>query len=201
MTQNTVIFVLGAPGAGKGTLCKRLARDYGFRHLSVGDLLRAAVKAPDANQAVVDCVQKGELLGSDLLMSILKPQVQNANDTRPILLDGFPRQLDQAKLFEDVTVRSCAPRPFLRLPPNLAEERVVTRQAGRDGDDIDTFRRRYGEFLELNPPVLAHYAAGGRLVIVNTSTDTETTYAKLMEILLAEERWTWHRDEGEVMKG
>ncbi|RSL83733.1 hypothetical protein CDV31_016797 [Fusarium ambrosium] len=200
MTQNTVIFVLGAPGAGKGTLCKRLARDYGFRHLSVGDLLRAVVKAPDANQAVVDCVQKGELLGSDLLMSILKPQVQNANDTRPILLDGFPRQLDQAKLFEDVYGHAHLVL-FFDCPRNLAEERVVTRQAGRDGDDMDTFRRRYGEFLQLNPPVLAHYAAGGRLVIVNTSTDTETTYAKLMEILLAEERWTWHRDEGEAMKG
>ncbi|RTE71900.1 hypothetical protein BHE90_013702 [Fusarium euwallaceae] len=98
-------------------------------------------------------------------MSILKPQVQNANDTRPILLDGFPRQLDQAKLFEDVYGHAHLVL-FFDCPRNLAEERVVTRQAGRDGDDIDTFRRRYGEFLELNPPVLAHYAAGGRLVIV-----------------------------------
>lgn len=88
---------LGAPGAGKGTLTKKLARKYGFKHLSIGDLLRQIVASPNADDTVVEYVRRGELLTTEMLFPILKPHVDAGGIT---ILDGFPRHLDQAKEFE-----------------------------------------------------------------------------------------------------
>lgn len=93
----------GSPGAGKGTLCKRLAADYGFTHLSVGDMLRDLVANPDdADDVVRDYVKRGELLPMEHLLPLLKVKIGKCVSGRPILLDGFPRRLDQAWEFEEV---------------------------------------------------------------------------------------------------
>lgn len=88
---------LGSPGAGKGTLCTMLSKSYGFKHLSIGDLLRQVVKSPDADKTVVEHVRQGELVTTNLLFQILKPHIEEGGT---IILDGFPRRLDQAKEFE-----------------------------------------------------------------------------------------------------
>lgn len=88
----------GAPGAGKGTLSSKLASDYGFKHLSIGDLLRQVVASPDADKTVVEYVRRGELVTTSLLFQILKPHIEGGGT---IILDGFPRRLDQAKEFEN----------------------------------------------------------------------------------------------------
>lgn len=87
----------GAPGAGKGSLSAILAKDYGFKHLSIGDLLRQVVASPDADKTIVEYVRRGELLTTGLLFQILKPHIEEGGT---IFLDGFPRRLNQAKAFE-----------------------------------------------------------------------------------------------------
>lgn len=87
----------GAPGAGKGSLSAILARNYGFKHISIGDLLRQVVAFPDADKTVAEYVRRGELLTTSLLFQILKSHVEKGGT---ILLDGFPRRLDQAQAFE-----------------------------------------------------------------------------------------------------
>ncbi len=49
MTDALVVFILGGPGSGKGTQCERIVRDFGYVHLSSGDLLRAEVRKPRAS--------------------------------------------------------------------------------------------------------------------------------------------------------
>lgn len=95
--QDTDCVLTGAPGAGKGSLSAILAKDYGFKHLSIGDLLRQVVASPDADKTIVDYVRRGELLTTRLLFQTLKPHIEEGGI---ILLDGFPRRLDQAQAFE-----------------------------------------------------------------------------------------------------
>lgn len=172
----------GAPGAGKGALSSKLASDYGFKHLSIGDLLRQVVASPDADKTVVEYVRRGELVTTSLLFQILKPHIEQRGT---IILDGFPRRLDQAKEFE---TRVNEPRPricaldtllicyqfqlpvlvlFFDCPKDLAEKRVINRKQGREGDNVETFRKRHDEFLELNPPLVRHYEQMGKLITVS----------------------------------
>ncbi|PON23008.1 cytidylate kinase [Trichoderma gamsii] len=180
-----IIFVLGAPGAGKGSLSAILAKDYGFKHLSIGDLLRQVVASPDADKTIVDYVRRGELLTTRLLFQTLKPHIEEGGI---ILLDGFPRRLDQAQAFErefQIPVLVL----FFDCPKDLVEKRVINRKQGREGDNLETFRKRYAEFLELNPPLVHHYGQMEKLVTVNTSDIASSSYGVLLKLLQARSEW------------
>ncbi|KAK6450956.1 UMP-CMP kinase [Trichoderma asperellum] len=181
-----IIFVLGAPGAGKGALSSKLASDYGFKHLSIGDLLRQVVASPDADKTVVEYVRRGELVTTSLLFQILKPHIEQRGT---IILDGFPRRLDQAKEFE---TRFQLPVLvlFFDCPKDLAEKRVINRKQGREGDNVETFRKRHDEFLELNPPLVRHYEQMGKLITVDTQYCTHKSYDTLTKLLQARREWT-----------
>ncbi|TFA99676.1 Uridylate kinase [Trichoderma ghanense] len=174
-----IIFVLGAPGAGKGSLCKKLAKRYAFTHLSIGDVLRNVVAIPGADETVVGYVQRGELLPTELLFDVLRPHI---NGCGTIILDGFPRRLDQAEAFEK-EFQAPTLVLFFDCPRDLAEGRVVNRKQGREGDNLETFKKRYDEFQELNPPLLERYEKQGKLITVDTSGYTNASYAMLLHLL------------------
>ena len=95
-----VVFVLGGPGSGKGTQCAKLVEDYGFTHLSAGDLLRDEVKSrSEVGQMCMYLMTEGKLVPMEVTMQLLKSAMEAA-PTRNFLIDGFPRALDQALAFE-----------------------------------------------------------------------------------------------------
>ncbi|KAL2017074.1 hypothetical protein VTK56DRAFT_2597 [Thermocarpiscus australiensis] len=150
------IFVIGAPGAGKGTLCKRLAQEHGLTHLSVGDLLRQIVADPDTDEVVRRHVQAGELLPTEYLLSVLESPFHDYSPEKIILLDGFPRRMDQAEAFED---RFGKPQLvlFFKCPKELGRERLLNRIVGRPGDTTEMFDKRHEEYLNFNTAVLEYY--------------------------------------------
>ncbi|KAL6803636.1 P-loop containing nucleoside triphosphate hydrolase protein [Trichoderma sp. SZMC 28012] len=183
--KGKVVFVLGAPGAGKGTLTKKLARKYGFKHLSIGNLLRQIVASPDADDTVVEYVRRGELLTTEMLFPILKPHVDAGGVT---ILDGFPRHLDQAKEFEQEFQHPTVVL-FFDCPGEMAEARVLQRKQGREGDNAETFRKRYAEFQELNPSLFAYYEQAGKLITIDTSGYSNSSYKKLLDALQVSREW------------
>lgn len=133
---------LGAPGSGKGTLCRRLADECGFRHLSVGDLLRRLVSTSSASELVTDYLQRGEALPGDILVPVLKEQVDELGDGRPTLLDGFPRRLDQTSYFEKtvsfarmITTIETYSQLLVSNPRPCATFRLSRENGGRPGLD------------------------------------------------------------------
>ncbi|KAH0494771.1 hypothetical protein TgHK011_008360 [Trichoderma gracile] len=173
------IFVLGAPGAGKGSLSKKLANRYCFTHISIGDLLRQVVAMPEANETVIGYVKRGELLPTELLFDVLRPHVDVGGT---IILDGFPRRLDQAEAFEK-EFQAPLLVLFFDCPRDLAEGRVVNRKQGREGDNLETFKKRYDEFQNLNPPLLERFEKQGKLITIDTSGYTKQSYATLLALL------------------
>ncbi len=94
----------GGPGVGKGTQCARLVTDLGVTHFSVGDLLRTEADKILAKQEIdiVAFMRDGKLVPKEIVQGVLEDAIVSnvkAGKTQ-ILLDGFPRSMDQTKLFE-----------------------------------------------------------------------------------------------------
>lgn len=97
------IVFLGAPGAGKGTQARRLQERNGWPQVSTGDLLRAAVAAgtPPGLRARA-AMDAGELVSDELVMGLLDERLGQEDCAGGFILDGFPRNLPQARLLEEL---------------------------------------------------------------------------------------------------
>lgn len=97
------ILFLGAPGAGKGTQCKRLAAKLSLPHLSSGDLLREAVKAgTPAGVSAKEFMDKGVLVPDEVLIKMFGEKLSSPACKGGYILDGFPRNLAQAKSLDEL---------------------------------------------------------------------------------------------------
>ena len=97
------IVLLGAPGSGKGTQAKKLVADYGYPQISTGDLLRDAVaRGTEYGRKAKAAMDAGQLVSDDIVLGILKDRVAQPDAAGGFILDGFPRNLAQAKMLEEV---------------------------------------------------------------------------------------------------
>lgn len=95
--KQPIVVILSPPGGGKGTISKRLIKDYGCHHISTGDMLRAAIaEKTHIGQQAESYIERGELVPSQLIFDLLSDSISSKKD-RPIVLDGFPRNLEQAQ--------------------------------------------------------------------------------------------------------
>ena len=97
-----IIVLTGAPGAGKGTQADLLVKSAGFRKLSTGDALRRQISlGTDIGLLAKGYMDNGNLVPDDVLLSILNAELGD-NAKEKILLDGYPRNLEQAKTLNDL---------------------------------------------------------------------------------------------------
>ena len=147
----TVVFLLGGPGSGKGTQSANLVRDYGFTHLSAGDLLRAEQvrEGSEYGELIQSYIKDGKIVPMEITVALLSNsmaaagagQGEQQQPPKRFLVDGFPRKLDQAAFFER-TVCPSALTLFLNCPEEVMEQRLLKRgeTSGRDDDNADSIR-------------------------------------------------------------
>jgi adenylate kinase len=93
------IVVLGAPGAGKGTHCKRIADRYGVVHLSSGDILRRErAEGTELGKKAQSYMDAGALVPDDLIVEMMMKAIRQAS--KGYVLDGFPRTVNQAEVLD-----------------------------------------------------------------------------------------------------
>ena len=91
--------LIAAPAAGKGTIAKYLQEKYNYNHLSTGNLLREEIKnKTDLGLKVSSLVERGLLVSVDIILEIIENKLSNMNSN--LVLDGFPRNINQAKLLD-----------------------------------------------------------------------------------------------------
>ncbi|KAI0838125.1 P-loop containing nucleoside triphosphate hydrolase protein [Hypoxylon sp. FL0890] len=166
-----IIFVLGPPGAGKGTLCTSAAATKGIfpdglccRHLSVGDYLRHICKSESpCDRQIFDIskirvhLEKYKLLPADVLIPVIEDWISRVwnNKSLPLLIDGFPRNLQQAVLFEE-KIGKPVKVIILQCAHDTARARFLLRKR-EDGDDEKRFEMRYSEYLETMKAICERY--------------------------------------------
>lgn len=92
------LILLGAPGAGKGTVAKLLTKLDGSVQISTGDILRSAVAAgTELGKKAEAAMKAGDLVSDDLIMGIMKDRLKEDDCKNGYLLDGFPRTIPQAE--------------------------------------------------------------------------------------------------------
>ena len=97
------LILLGAPGAGKGTVAKMLTKIDGSVQISTGDILREAVKRQtEAGRQAEAIMKRGDLVPDSLIMDMMEKRLQQPDTKHGFLLDGFPRTIPQAKALDEL---------------------------------------------------------------------------------------------------
>src|SRR6056297_817371 len=126
------LILLGAPGAGKGTVAKQLTAIDGSVQISTGDILRAAVKGgTELGKQTKAYMDAGDLVPDELIMGIMKERLREPDCQAGFLLDGFPRTIPQAEqlreLLKDIDVELDA-AVNLDVPRDVILDRLTTRR-------------------------------------------------------------------------
>ncbi|XP_019168225.1 PREDICTED: UMP-CMP kinase 3-like [Ipomoea nil] len=158
-----VVFVLGGPGSGKGTQCANIVEHFGYTHLSAGDLLRAEIKSGSENGTMIqNMIKEGKIVPSEVTIALLQRAIQeNGNDK--FLIDGFPRNEENRAAFERVTGIQPDFVLFFDCHEEEMEKRLLSRNQGREDDNIETIRKRFNVYMESSLPVIEYYKSKGKV--------------------------------------
>jgi len=188
----TVIFVLGGPGAGKGTQCAKLVQDFGFCHLSAGDLLRAEQHRQDSQYGnlIQTCIREGTIVPMEVTIKLLENAMRAQLETKTaesqgrFLIDGFPRKMDQALKFEeDVCVSSLT--LFFTTTEVVMLSRLLERgkTSGREDDNVESIKKRFRTYNDDTMPVIEHYTKLKKVAEIDSSPPVDLVYASARKVI------------------
>ncbi|GAB4404285.1 MAG: adenylate kinase [Bacteriovoracaceae bacterium] len=210
--RSQLIF-LGAPGSGKGTQATRLIKEFGFKHLSTGDLLRKEIsEGSDLGKRVAEIMNAGKLVDDNTVLELLKKNC-DLNSVAHIF-DGFPRNGEQAKALDEVILKGASSKAvYFEIDLDLLFDRLVNRRTcancgeiynlkfkppvkvgicdkcgstelnQRKDDNEDTVKKRLGVFKETIEPVLKYYGLQNRLVRLDASKGSEEVFEELKALI------------------
>ena len=126
------LILLGAPGAGKGTVAKRLTAIDGSVQISTGDILRGAVQAgSELGKEAEAYMKRGDLVPDSLIMGIMEKRLQESDCQKGFLLDGFPRTIPQAEALKELLTKLDITLDMavnIDVPKDVILDRLCTRR-------------------------------------------------------------------------
>lgn len=129
--KSMYIVMLGAPGSGKGTAAKILAKKTGLPHISTGDMFRENIKkGTELGKLANSYMVKGELVPDEVSMNMVRDRLTWEDTKNGAILDGVPRTLEQAKVLEDILKeqgKEITLVPELIIPDQVIIERILNR--------------------------------------------------------------------------
>ena len=121
------LILLGMPGAGKGTQAEIIQREQGIANISTGAMMREISRAEtDLGKTVQEYLSSGRLVPDSIIIQMLVERISQSDCDNGFLLDGFPRNLDQAKALDEAKVEI-----NLILFLKISEEEIIKRMSGR----------------------------------------------------------------------
>ncbi len=205
------LILLGAPGAGKGTLAAILIEKMGVPSISTGNILREAIKnGTDLGRKAKAFMDEGKLVPDELVIGLLKARVAEPDCSKGYILDGFPRTIPQAEELDRIAKIDCA------LSLEVPDEVIAQRMSGRRvclkcgatyhienfppkaegicdacGDPIviraddkpEVVQSRLATYHETTEPLVGYYRAQGKLKAIDGTQGIENTVKFAAEAL------------------
>ena len=129
------LIMLGAPGSGKGTMAKFIAQDFELPHISTGDICRENIKnQTEIGKQAKAIIDRGELVPDEITIKIVENRLKEDDCKNGFILDGFPRNVNQAKALEKFA--SIDRVILLDVPNEEIERRIAGRRACKECGEI-----------------------------------------------------------------
>ncbi|MGH3922179.1 MAG: adenylate kinase [Pseudonocardiaceae bacterium] len=186
------LVLLGPHGAGKGTQAVRIAERYMMPHVSTGDILRENAEGEtELGLGARQYMDRGELVPDDVMNGMVADRLAQPDTKARWLLDGYPRTVPQAEVFEQLLDEWGTPLDAvlcLKVPEEELDRRIHARAQfqGRSDDTGVAVRRRLEEYVEKTAPLEAFYRQRRLLWIVDgvgpIDEVTDRTFAALEQI-------------------
>ena len=172
------LIILGPPGAGKGTQSKLIAKKYGLKNISIGNVLRKEIKKrTKLGIKVKPYIERGDLAPDSTVYKIIKPYLLKGN----FIMDGFPRHINQVKLIKEKINAAV----FLDCKKEVIIKRLLRRRKleHRKDDDEETIEYRWLVYKRKTIPVIEHYKKSGILITVNGNFNIKEVFKEITEKL------------------
>jgi adenylate kinase len=204
------LIFLGPPGAGKGTMAKRLAAEREIAHISTGDLFREAIaNKTELGLEVKSIIERGDLVPDSLTIRLVEQRIKGADCAGGFILDGFPRTIPQAEALEKLVSMDGAVNFELsdgeiikrlsgrRLCPSCGgtfhvdfmppEKAGVCDACGagliiRKDDEIESIKNRLVVYKEQTEALIDFYAKKDLLKNVNAAPEPDTVFAAVKKL-------------------
>ncbi|CAN9503175.1 unnamed protein product [Ophioblennius macclurei] len=188
-----VVFVLGGPGAGKGTQCSRIVENYNYTHLSAGDLLRAerTREGSEVGQLIANYIKEGKIVPVKITIELLKKAMEETMEKDEkkfsFLIDGFPRNEDNLEGWNSVMDGKADVKFVLFFDCNneICINRCLERgqSSGRTDDNRESLEKRIQTYQQSTRPIIDLYEKQGKVRTVDASRSVDQVFADVKTIL------------------
>ncbi|CAI5443777.1 unnamed protein product [Caenorhabditis angaria] len=183
---HNVVFVLGPPGSGKGTICAKIQEDFNYIHLSAGDLLRAERQreGSEFGALIEGHITNGTIVPVEITCKLLENAMKAAGDVRGFLVDGFPRNQNNlegwnAEMTGKVDEKFVL---YLSCPVDICISRCLNRGQGRTDDNEESLKKRVVTYNSQTFPIIEHFEKSGQVREVKSERPVEEVYADVVKL-------------------
>lgn len=174
------IILLGAPGAGKGTVAKLLTAYDGSVQISTGDILRGAVKAgTPLGKEAEGYMKRGDLVPDSLIMGIMEERLKEPDTKKGFLLDGFPRTIPQAEALDALLQKLGITLDLVAnidVPREVILDRLTTRRTCSNPSCQEIYN------VKSNPPAPGDKCKKCGSPVIQREDETEEAISKRLDV-------------------